>query len=92
MKVLILGGYGNFGKRIAGLLTRKGIAVIIAGRDGAKAAALAKDLPPDLPGWRGDDDHENLRESRPTQRERRGPLPDGAQLTGHDGAGEGPIR
>jgi hypothetical protein len=48
MKVLILGGYGNFGKRIARLLTRKGIAVIIAGRDGAKAAALAKALPPEL--------------------------------------------
>ena len=48
MKVLILGGYGNFGKRIAGLLTRKGIAVIIAGRDGAKATGLAKALPPGL--------------------------------------------
>jgi hypothetical protein len=48
MKVLILGGYGNFGKRIARLLTRKGIVVIVAGRDGAKAAALAKVLPPGL--------------------------------------------
>ena len=48
MKVLILGGYGNFGKRIARLLTRKGVGVIIAGRDGAKAAALAKALPPEL--------------------------------------------
>jgi Saccharopine dehydrogenase NADP binding domain len=48
MKVLILGGYGNFGKRIARLLTRKGIAVIIAGRNGVKAAALAKILPPGL--------------------------------------------
>ena len=48
MKVLILGGYGNFGKRIASLLARKGIPVIIAGRDGAKAAALAKALPSDL--------------------------------------------
>jgi hypothetical protein len=48
MKVLILGGYGNFGKRIARLLTRKGIAVIIAGRDGAKAAASTKGLPCDL--------------------------------------------
>jgi len=36
-KVLILGGYGNFGKRIATLLTRQKIAVIIAGRDGKKA-------------------------------------------------------
>jgi hypothetical protein len=48
MKVLILGGYGNFGKRIARLLTRKGIAVIIAGRDGSKAAALVKALPAEL--------------------------------------------
>jgi hypothetical protein len=48
MKVLILGGYGNFGKRIARLLTRKGVAVIIAGRDSAKAAALAKAVPSNL--------------------------------------------
>jgi hypothetical protein len=48
MKVLILGGYGNFGKRIARLLTRKGVAVIVVGRDGARAAALAKTLPPGL--------------------------------------------
>lgn len=48
MQVLILGGYGNFGKRIAQLLTRAGIAVIVAGRDSAKASALAKSLPPAL--------------------------------------------
>ena len=48
MKVLILGGYGNFGKRIAELLTRKGTAVVIAGRDAAKAEAAAKALPPAL--------------------------------------------
>lgn len=45
MKALILGGYGNFGKRIAELLTRRGAAVIVAGRDGQKAAALAQRLP-----------------------------------------------
>jgi hypothetical protein len=45
MLVLILGGYGNFGKRIAQLLTRRGITVIIAGRDGIKAAALVESLP-----------------------------------------------
>jgi hypothetical protein len=45
MKALILGGYGNFGKRIAGLLTRKGVPVIIAGRDRAKAADQAGSLP-----------------------------------------------
>jgi hypothetical protein len=48
MTALILGGYGNFGKRIAGLLTRKGVAVVIAGRDAAKAEATAKTLPPHL--------------------------------------------
>src|ERR1700683_3305248 len=48
MQVLILGGYGNFGKRIAQLLTRAGIAVIVAGRDSAEASALAKTLPPGL--------------------------------------------
>ena len=48
MTALILGGYGNFGKRIAALLTRKGVAVVIAGRDAAKAAAAAKTLPPRL--------------------------------------------
>jgi hypothetical protein len=48
MKALILGGYGNFGKRIAGLLTRKGVAVVIAGRDARKAEAAARTLPPQL--------------------------------------------
>jgi len=37
--VLVLGGYGNFGKRIAELLVRQGIEVTIAGRDGARAEA-----------------------------------------------------
>jgi predicted dinucleotide-binding enzyme len=44
-KVLILGGYGNFGKRIARLLTRQSIAVIISGRDANKAKILAQALP-----------------------------------------------
>jgi hypothetical protein len=48
MKALILGGYGNFGKRIAELLTRKGVAVVIAGRDAAKAEAAARTLPAQL--------------------------------------------
>lgn len=47
-KVLILGGYGNFGKRIARLLTRHRINVIIAGRSHDKAQALARELPPSL--------------------------------------------
>jgi Saccharopine dehydrogenase NADP binding domain len=48
MKVLVLGGYGNFGKRIARLLTRNGVAVIIAGRDRSKADGLVRTLPEGL--------------------------------------------
>jgi len=44
-EVLILGGYGNFGKRIATALGRHKVPVIIAGRNLAKAQALAADLP-----------------------------------------------
>lgn len=44
-EVLILGGYGNFGKRIATALSRHGVPLIIAGRDLAKARALAESLP-----------------------------------------------
>ncbi|CAL4866491.1 hypothetical protein MMA231_00733 [Asticcacaulis sp. MM231] len=43
--ILILGGYGNFGKRIAHALSRHGLPLIIAGRDLAKAEALCRDLP-----------------------------------------------
>lgn len=43
--VLILGGYGNFGKRIAWALVASGIRVIIAGRDRGKAEAFAASLP-----------------------------------------------
>ncbi len=43
-KILILGGYGNFGKRIAAALIRHHLPVIIAGRDPVKAEALAKTL------------------------------------------------
>ncbi len=48
MEVLILGGYGNFGKRIAQLLTRAGVAVVVAGRNSAKAQAIVQSLPPKL--------------------------------------------
>lgn len=44
-KVLILGGYGNFGKRIARALTKKGIPVIISGRSRDKAEAFIHTLP-----------------------------------------------
>ncbi len=43
--ILILGGAGNFGKRIAIALHQRGLPIIIAGRDAAKAAALAARLP-----------------------------------------------
>ncbi len=42
MKVLILGGYGVFGGRLAQLLLQDGIEVIVAGRDLAKSANFAK--------------------------------------------------
>lgn len=42
MKTIVLGGYGNFGARICRALGDwPGIELIVAGRDGAKAAALA---------------------------------------------------
>ena len=44
-EILILGGYGNFGKRIAMALSRQGLPLIIAGRDLSKAEALCRDLP-----------------------------------------------
>ncbi len=44
-EVLILGGYGNFGKRIAGALNRLGVPVIVAGRHLDQAQALAAKLP-----------------------------------------------
>ncbi len=43
--VLVLGGYGNFGKRIVRGLGRHGVPVIIAGRDLGKARALAAEVP-----------------------------------------------
>lgn len=46
--VLILGGYGNFGKRIARALTGDGIAVILAGRTPDKAVRLQQELPTHL--------------------------------------------
>ncbi|MQA66360.1 MAG: saccharopine dehydrogenase [Alphaproteobacteria bacterium] len=44
--VLILGGYGNFGKRIAQALTKSKVPVIIAGRSREKANALKQELGP----------------------------------------------
>jgi NADP oxidoreductase coenzyme F420-dependent len=42
MKVLILGGYGVFGGRLARLLLQDGIEVVVAGRDEQKAAAFTR--------------------------------------------------
>lgn len=50
--VLILGGYGNFGKRISTALTRSGVPVIIAGRNEAKARELARQLTERYPATR----------------------------------------
>lgn len=47
-EVLILGGYGNFGKRIAAALAGDGVRVIVAGRDKDKTDLLARSLPPSL--------------------------------------------
>ncbi len=40
-RILILGGYGNFGKRIAEALAKDGVAIIIAGRNKEKANDLS---------------------------------------------------
>jgi len=42
--VLILGGYGNFGKRIAFALAKAGVPVIIAGRNEDKANTLIQEI------------------------------------------------
>ncbi len=47
MKVLVLGGYGNFGARICRALAGdQTLEVLIAGRDGHRAKALANELGP----------------------------------------------
>lgn len=44
MKTIVLGGYGNFGARICRALANSpGIELVIAGRDGARAAELASE-------------------------------------------------
>ncbi|HMB74708.1 MAG TPA: saccharopine dehydrogenase NADP-binding domain-containing protein, partial [Gammaproteobacteria bacterium] len=47
LRLLILGGYGSFGGRLAQLLcAEQGVSLIIAGRSHAKATAFCADLPP----------------------------------------------
>jgi hypothetical protein len=43
-KVLILGGYGNFGRRISTALVKANIPIVIAGRNEYEANQLAKEL------------------------------------------------
>jgi hypothetical protein len=44
--VVIFGGYGTFGALVAAELARRGISLLIAGRDGGKAEAFARRLGP----------------------------------------------
>ncbi|MFM5924504.1 MAG: SDR family oxidoreductase [Novosphingobium sp.] len=44
-RVLVVGGYGGFGLRLSRRLASDGWAVLVAGRDRAKAEAAARDLP-----------------------------------------------
>ena len=44
LRVLLLGGYGGFGARLARRLARDGWQVLVAGRSAAKAQALAAEL------------------------------------------------
>ncbi|CEK09406.1 Saccharopine dehydrogenase [Legionella hackeliae] len=48
-QVMILGGYGNFGKRIAQSLCKEGIAIIIAGRNLSKAEQFSFELQQQFP-------------------------------------------
>jgi hypothetical protein len=43
-KILVLGGYGNFGKRIVTALVKAGVPTIIAGRNADKANQLANEI------------------------------------------------
>jgi saccharopine dehydrogenase-like NADP-dependent oxidoreductase len=43
MKVVVVGGYGVFGGRLARLLIRDGLEVVVAGRDAERAAAFTRE-------------------------------------------------
>lgn len=53
-KILILGGYGNFGRRIAMALAKSGCALVIAGRRAEKARQCAKHIVAEIPDARID--------------------------------------
>jgi len=48
-EILILGGYGNFGKRISAALARHNVSIVIAGRDAARGTVLAAQLRAEFP-------------------------------------------
>jgi Saccharopine dehydrogenase NADP binding domain len=52
--VAVLGGYGTFGARVSRDLARRGHRVIVAGRDVARASALARELGGDHAGVAAD--------------------------------------
>jgi hypothetical protein len=47
---IVFGGYGTFGSHVARELARKGVQVIVAGRDAARAETFARSLGPDHRG------------------------------------------
>ena len=49
-KVFILGGYGNFGRRISVALVKAGVEIIIAGRSASKANDLVDEIQKTYPG------------------------------------------
>lgn len=61
-RALILGGYGNFGKRIAESLVKQRIPVIIAGRDEQKAVACCNALSAEWASYAVFDIKSNLKE------------------------------
>ncbi len=48
-KTLILGGYGNFGKRIADTLAKAGMPIVIAGRNKEKLSTFAATIKKNYP-------------------------------------------
>lgn len=63
MKVLVLGGYGNFGARICRTLaSHTNVELLIAGRSAARALALAQELGPRATGLALDQNRSDLAE------------------------------
>lgn len=63
MKVLVLGGYGNFGARICrALASEANIELLVAGRNAERASALAQELGPRATGCALDQSRSDLAE------------------------------